>query len=154
MRYGTANKAQQQLADDTNRRLNKLDHRGKMPARPVITNLTATQNSTTYVCQVRFTVTSLQGLDSVVLIRCATRDPGSAKIMGTWGSSSLPQFKQNNLYPISFADSDPALNGVAVAYYWVRVQPAADPQGQSYLVGPVAMVQIDRTIFPVRKRGV
>jgi hypothetical protein len=154
MRLGLVNRAQQQFVDDTQRRLNKLDHRGRGPAHAVITNLTATQDSTTYICQVRFTVTSLQGLDSVVLVRCATRDPGAAKIMATWGRAALPQFQQNNLYPINFTDSDPALTSATPAYYWVRVQPTADPQGQSYLVGPVAMAQIVRTYFASRKRGV
>jgi len=145
-RYGVANRSQQQLIDDTQRRLNKVDRRGKIASRAV-TNLSATQDTTTYACQVRFTVTSLLGLDSVVLIRCGTRDPGAAKIISTWGSAALPSFQQNNLYPVTCTDSDPALTNVTVAYYWVRVQPAADPQGQSYLVGPVAMTQAAQNTF-------
>jgi hypothetical protein len=152
-RYGLANKSQQQFADDTNRRLNRVDPRGLLAPR-TITNLIATQDTSDYSCQVEFKVTSLQGLDSVVLIRSGTRDPGGAKILSTWGSAALPSFQQNNLYPITYTDSDPALANVTQAYYWVRVQPTADQQAQSYLVGPVAMVQISSSGFvPVRHRG-
>jgi hypothetical protein len=139
-RLGLLNKAQQQLVDNTQRRLNRVDRPGHL-AHLTVTNLIASQNATTFICQVRFVVTSLQGLDSVVLIRSATRDPGAAKILSTWGKDALPALEQNNLYPVAFSDSDPALANVnGIAYYWVRVQPTADQQAQSYLVGPVAMV--------------
>ncbi len=116
--------------------LNRLDRSGRMYPAPV-TNLTITGDPRTRGVQVTFSILSLEGIDSFVLLRNFSRDPGSAKVMHVWTRNQMLTGKRQT-FPIfaTFADADPAIAG-QVVYYWIKTVPARDRSG-ALLDGPVS----------------
>lgn len=137
MRAGWGNRNQGRIAQDLQTRVGQLDRQGKLPTRTV-TNLKAVLDTETNSAQISFTLVSTLGLDSVVLLRNTTRDPGAAKALQSWPYQSLGAMGANAV--ITFSDSDPAIIG-KVAYYWLQIVPAASSQDSWYLVGPQSVDQ-------------
>jgi hypothetical protein len=138
VRADWGNPTQQRFADDTQRRLDKVDRKGRMRSH-VVTDLEVTYDAKTNSAQIDFAIASLEGLDSIILLRNFSRDPGSAKTLNAWSRDSLNAL-DSNLYGFSYSDADPALLGQK-AYYWVRVVPQSSPKATSYLVGPQLLDQ-------------
>jgi hypothetical protein len=137
MRSGWDNRQQAQRIDDVEQQIDYINPRGKL-ASETVTNLKAIFSTASNCAQITFAVVSLLGLDSLVLLRNTTRDPGTAQTLQSWGRTSLNAMGSQPI--VSYSDADPAIVG-KVAYYWVKVVPVTNPEALSYLVGPQSIDQ-------------
>jgi len=137
MRAGWGNRNQNRIAQDLQTRVGQLDRQGRLATRTV-TNLKAVLDTQTNSAQISFTLVSTIGLDSIVLLRNTTRDPGAAKALQSWPYQSLGAMGTSAV--VTFSDADPSIIG-KVAYYWLQIVPAASSQSQAYLVGPQSVNQ-------------
>lgn len=129
------NRNQQRTVSRIQHSLDQVIQVGRMVPVPVA-NLAATSALMTRGAQVSFLVTSLQGIDHLVLLRNFSRDPGSAKQIHVWPAASLASTPQT--YPINLqhTDADPAIAGQK-AYYWVKAVPVSNTTTQNtFLSGP------------------
>jgi hypothetical protein len=132
---GFSSPAQQRLADSVNNKLNILVKQGRMQPVP-LTGLQASSDIMTRGAQVSFQVTSLQGVDSFVLLRNFSRDPGSAQQIHVWSAAALVSTPQTYPLNLQYMDADPAIAG-KVAYYWVKAVPASNATtSNTFLSGP------------------
>lgn len=132
---GWSSKGQQRVADTINSKLNILVRQGRMQPVP-LTGLRATSDIKTRGAQVSFQVTSLQGIDSFVLMRNFSRDPGSAQQIHVWSAAALVSTPQTYPLNLQYTDADPAIAG-KVAFYWVKAVPASNATtSNTFLSGP------------------
>jgi hypothetical protein len=124
MRAGAFSKLQQSQSDKTRNALSRLDRVGRMLPVP-IANFQALATQKTRGAQISFQVLSLAGVDSFVLMRNFSRDPGSAKAIHTWPAASLKQTPEVFPVEIHFADADEQTAG-KVSYYWIKAVPVSD----------------------------
>jgi hypothetical protein len=147
MRLGLT-RPQQRASDSIRNDLNQLLKVGRMAAVP-IGGLRADSDLKTRGAQVTFQITSLQGVDSFVLLRNFSRDPGAAKQIHVWSAKSLKSTPQT--YPINLqhTDADPAIAGQK-AYYWIKAVPASDATTENtFLSGPQ---EFDASNLPTAKQ--
>ena len=123
MRQGWDSKGQQRQSERVTSTLKRLERVGRMHPVPV-SNLKASSDIKTRGAQVHFEVRSLEGVDSFVLMRNFSRDPGSADIIHTWPAVSLKATPQRFPLALHYADADPAIAG-QVAYYWIKAVPVS-----------------------------
>lgn len=103
-----------------------------------VTNLKAVSNGKASA-QVSFEITSLTGVDSFVLLRNFSRDPGSAKRLNLWTAKSLLRNPLTLPLTVTYSDSDQAIAGQQV-YYWIEVIPQGSPVGSNIItIGPQLM---------------
>lgn len=134
-RSGWNNPAQQKTISDLVRVSGSQEVQGRMITTP-ITNLQAVPDATTNGAQVSFTVLSLLGISSFVLLRNFSRDPGSAKQLNVWTAQSM--LGRTLPTTITYTDADQSIAGQQV-YYWIRVVPGSNPLTGAILVGPQLM---------------
>jgi len=134
-RAGWGSKTQQRKIDVVENNLRQVVQVGRMLPVP-LTGLTASSGILTRGAQVGFKVTSLQGVDSFVLLRNFSRDPGSAQIIHTWPASTLVATPQRFPLNLQYMDADPAIAGQK-AYYWVKAVPVSNQTvPNTFMVGP------------------
>lgn len=124
MKQGWSSKSQQRQIDSLKNSINQVVKVGRMQPVP-LTGLQAFSNLKTRGAQVSFQVTSLQGVDSFVLMRNFSRDPGSAQIMHVWTAASLKTTPQTYPLNLQYTDADPAIAGQK-AYYWIKAVPLSN----------------------------
>lgn len=134
-RSGWSSKHQQRTIDGIQNSLKRLDQKGR--TLPVsLTDFSATADIKTRGAQISFKVTSIQGIDSFVLIRNFSRDPGSAQAIHTWPVASLKATPQTFPILLTYADADQSIAG-KIAYYWIKVVPVSTRTQQNVaLSGP------------------
>jgi|SRR5579862_1253071 len=121
---GLTSKAQQRSHDRARNDFNQLIKVGRMQPVPV-TGLQTHSGIKTRGAQVKFQVTSLQGVESFVLLRNFSRDHGSAQQIHVWSAKALQTTPQ--IYPLNllYMDADPQISGQK-AYYWIKVVPVSN----------------------------
>lgn len=121
---GWTSKAQQRTHDRARNDFDHLVKVGRMQPVPV-TGLQANSGIKTRGAAVSFRVTSLQGVESFVLLRNFSRDPGSAQQIHVWSAKALQTTPQ--IYPLNLLhmDADPQIAGQK-AYYWIKVVPVSN----------------------------
>ena len=147
-RSAWANKSQQSQLSDLKKAVNQVVQVGRMKAVPVA-NLNVTSTLMTRGAQVSFNVLSLQAVDSFVLMRNFSQDPGSAQAIASFPAASLKSTPQ--VYPVAvhYADSDPAIAG-QVATYWIKAVPVSNAtSSNTYLSQPQTF---DATQQPVAQQ--
>jgi Hint-domain len=135
MKQGWGNKTQQRTADSVRNNLAQVIKVGRM--RPVpLTGFQATSSLMTRGAQIGFQVTSLQGVDSFVLLRNFSSDPGSAQQIHVWPAASLQATPQTYPINLQYTDADPSIAGQK-AYYWIKAVPVSNQTtSNSFLSGP------------------
>lgn len=143
-RAGWSSKHQQRTVDSIQNSIKRLDQKGRMEPVP-LTNLAAKADIKTRGAQVTFKVTSLQGVDSFVLMRNFSRDPGSAQAIHTWPAAALKNTPQTFPIALTYADADQTIAG-KTAYYWIKVVPLSTRTGSNIILsGPQ---KFDASQFP------
>ncbi|HLW79108.1 MAG TPA: Hint domain-containing protein [Terriglobia bacterium] len=102
-----------------------------------ISKFTVARDPKTRGAQVSFSVTTLQGIGAIALLRNTARDPGTAKQLQLWTRQMLKRTPQRFPFPCTYADADQAIVGQTV-YYWLRIQPAND-LWNAQTVGPMVL---------------
>ena len=134
-KQGWLSKNQQRTVDNIRNTQNQLIKQGRMEPVP-ITNLAASSNLKTRGAQVGFLVTSLQGIDQIVLLRGYSRDLGSAQQLHVWSAAALKQTPQTYPIRLQHTDADPANSGQK-CYYWIKVVPHSNATTpNTFLSGP------------------
>jgi hypothetical protein len=123
-RSAWTNKAQQSQIGKLQQSVAQVAQIGRMVSVP-ISNLTVGSDLQTRGAQISFNVLSLQAVDSFVLLRNFSADPGSAQAINSWTAASLASTPQ--VYPIAvqYADNDPSISQ-QIAYYWIKVVPVSN----------------------------
>ena len=133
MRQGWRDPAPARLLDDYEDRLDRIDQRGT-PKPETFSDFMVTIDTRTWGAQIAVQMWSLHGLDSIVILRNFSRDPGSTTVIHSWACSALRQTPEVFPIKLTYADGDGALAG-NVAYYWIKGVPAARA-GAAILIGP------------------
>lgn len=134
---GWASKQQQRTVDTVQNNLRQAIKVGRMAPVP-LGNLAATSDLKTRGAQVGCHITSLEGVDSFVLMRNFSRDPGSAQVIHVWTAKSLATTPQTYPIALQHTDADPAIAGKKV-YYWVKAIPLSTRTTDNvFISGPQA----------------
>lgn len=144
MRSGWDTKSQQRQQEGLSNAVQRLQKVGRMSPLP-LSNLAARSDLKTRGAQVSFQVRSLEGIDSFVLMRNFSRDPGSAKVIKTWPATSLKTTPQSFPLALHHADADSDIAG-KIAYYWLKAVPLSTrTESNEFLSGPT---KFDATDLP------
>lgn len=123
-RSGWQNKSQQRTIESIQSTVKHAVQVGRMEPVPV-SQLSAKSDLKTRGAQISFSVLSLQGVDSFVLVRNFSRDSGSAVQISMWSALSLKTTPQTFPLNLHYADADPAIAG-KIAYYWIKAVPSSN----------------------------
>lgn len=148
MRSGWDTKQQQRQSEANSATLKRLERSGRMAPAP-LSNLTVGSDLKTRGAQVSFHVQSIEGVDSFLLMRNSSRDPGGAQVLHTWPVSSIRKTPQTFPLALHHVDGDPAISGNQ-AYYWVKAVPVSTKTQQNEFMTPAQ--QFDATQLPTARQ--
>jgi hypothetical protein len=135
MRSAWGNKSQARQISAIDNKLNQVVKVGRIATVP-ISDLSAQSDLKTRGAQLSFQVLSLEGIDSFVLMRNFSRDPGSAQQIHVWPVNSLKATPQTFPLNLQHTDADPAIAGQK-SYYWLKAVPVSNKTGGNVFVsGP------------------
>jgi hypothetical protein len=135
MRSAWGNKSQARQINAIDNKLSQVVKVGRIATVP-ISDLSAQSDLKTRGAQLSFQVLSLEGIDSFVLMRNFSRDPGSAQQIHVWPVNSLKTTPQTFPLNLQHTDADPAIAGQK-SYYWLKAVPVSNKTGDNVFVsGP------------------
>lgn len=135
-RSAWGSKAQQRQIDVLHNDIAQVIKVGRIPTVPVA-SLSATSDLKTRGAAITFQIFALEGIDSFVLMRNFSRDPGSAQLIHTWPATSLKTTPQVFPVTLKYTDADSAIAG-KIAFYWIKTIPVSQKtQGNVALSGPM-----------------
>lgn len=132
MRRGGGSRSRVRFERDTEDSLRRLDPQGTSFA-TLVGSLSAVRDIKSGGAVVAFTLSSVLGVDSLVLMRNVSLDPGSAQVLQSWSAGALSTI--SGLQGFTYADVDPSIVGQKVSY-WVKVVPGASNSDAARLIGP------------------